>query len=1030
LKNQPQTTSSYLLYFALVLSFSSFTFASEHPAFFLPNHISTALGDKPVSALLELDDGLWIGTQNGLYVYDGRSLRMPSENQNNIGPFLGSHITSLSSSPDGNIWISSLNQGVVKYDSELNSFSRPFSLDKSQLITSMLMDSDSNLWIAGDKGAFVLSAVTKSEAKSAKAAMLDISGSNFDNILDDKNGFIWMTSDQGIVIYNKSEKNSDVLCNTNSQNCDLNSEDVSALFLADDGKVYIGSKDGLVTSIDTTSRAVEILYDSKKHGATYITSILKSQDIIWIGTDVGLIQTNIETRTSAFFSIDKSRLSNNHITKVISSKHGLWIGTYKGINLLTSSSIANYNFRNSGVFNEVLSFTEDKNDRIFIGTYQGVYLFDKPTGSHRKLAIQTHEGDSSVYRSMSVVSQGDYLYIGTRGSGLMIYDLKNDANNLVESFLANTSITRMHIAPDKSVWVATYNSGLFKVNSLSSGKYVVSSVPVLPIDSGPIVTLSNTKAGSLLVGTETQLYIIEANSSVPHKLEIDFGGLGFQPVILSAKMDNNGNIWIGTLSNGLYRIGKDEFIAKSINSTDSEGSESGYLSIYEIQFDSFNTVWCSTSNGIFRFGESGNYIGRIGINDGLQGETFNFGASFQDSDMNLYFGGSNGYNKIDPAKVKFNTDVPAMTLTDIYLNGKIPVDIFSLDSLETILLTHKQTSIRLDFNVQDYFLPYETIYLHRLHPLEETWNSRKGLGSATYTNLPPGEYFFHAQGTDSSGNTNTDGIQLKIVVHPPPWRTWWAYTLYALCAAALFWSAWRWHYTFRVKEQAMAYARDMNIEAESAIDELQEQLDVQDSLVNSVHRRNIATLDFLDEVTSLSERVANNSSPSHSRRSVAALKCLENSLLYQQDRLYADLHRCTEDITALLLSEHENIANSVSIINDVTNKPIEAEVGALLAVVIYELVQNSLLHAFTGRPLGNFIKVSVQAVDRPAESSVHYRLAVNDNGIGMPDDFLKDKNGDATLIELIANRLGGNLTCPESDGSEVILTFSRSAFEA
>ena len=228
----------------------------------------------------------------------------------------------------------------------------------------------------------------------------------------------------------------------------------------------------------------------------------------------------------------------------------------------------------------------------------------------------------------------------------------------------------------------------------------------------------------------------------------------------------------------------------------------------------------------------------------------------------------------------------------------------------------------------------------------------------------------------------------------------------------------------------MAYARDMNIEAESAIDELQEQLDVQDSLVNSVHRRNIATLDFLDEVSSLSERVASNNSPSHSRRSVSALKCLENSLLYQQDRLYADLHRCTEDITALLLAEHENTSDSVSIINDVTTKPIEAEVGALLAVVIYELVQNSILHAFIGRPLGNFIKISVQAVDRPAESSVHYRLAVNDNGVGLPEDFLQARHGGAAVVELIANRLGGNLVCPDSDGSEIILTFNRSAFEA
>ena len=1030
LKSQHLITFFCILACALALSCTSFTYAFEHPAFFLPNHISTALGDKPVSALLRGQNNLWIGTQNGLYIYDGRALRMPSDNQNEIGPFFGSHITSLTSSRDGNVWISSLNHGVVKYDIESDSFSRPFAINRSLLIASMLVDHKNNLWIASDKGAFVLSAQEIQNDKITSINLLDIVGSNFDNVLDDKNGFIWMTSDQGIIAYNKSGKYSEALCDTIGHTCDLGSHNVTALFLADDERIYIGSKDGLVKSIDITSRAVESIYDSRQHGARYITSILKRQEDIWIGTDIGLIQTNIGSKKSAFFSIDNSRLSNNHITKIISSEFGLWIGTYKGINLLAKSSIANYNFRNSRVFNEVLSFTEDMNGQIFIGTYQGVYLFDESTGSHKRLAIKTHEDDKSVYRSMSVISHGNNLYIGTRGSGLKIYDLQNDPSSLVKSILDDASITRMHISQNNDVWVATYSRGLFKVNSLSSGNFDISAAPALPVNAGPIVTLSNTNTGALLIGTETQLYTLDDKTLILDKLEVKFEGIEFQPVILSAKMDNTGNIWIGTLSRGLYRLPAGETVAERVYSADGGITDLSYLSIYEIQLDFSNTVWCSTSNGIFRFGEAGDYIGRIGINDGLQGETFNFGASFQDSNNNLYFGGSNGYNKFNPAEINFDETEPEMQLTDIYLNGRRPEEISSLDSLATILLTHEQTSIRFEFNIQDYFSPYEAVYLHRLAPLEEIWNQRKGLGSATYTNLPPGEYFFHAQGTDSSGNTNTEGIQLKVIVYPPPWRTWWAYTIYALCVAAFFWSAWRWHYTFRVKEQAMDYARDMNMEAESAIDELQEQLDVQDSLVNSVHRRNIATLDFLSEVTSLSEQVVGHNLPSHSRRSVSALKCLENSLLYQQDRLYADLHRCTEDITALLLSEHGSTSDSVSIINDVTTKPIEAEVGALLAVVIYELVQNSILHAFTGRPLGNFIKISVQAMDRPVESSIHYRLAVNDNGIGLPEDFLQARHGGAAVVELIANRLGGNLVCPQNDGSEVILTFTRSALEA
>ncbi|HKR65835.1 MAG TPA: ATP-binding protein, partial [Thermoanaerobaculia bacterium] len=50
----------------------------------------------------------------------------------------------------------------------------------------------------------------------------------------------------------------------------------------------------------------------------------------------------------------------------------------------------------------------------------------------------------------------------------------------------------------------------------------------------------------------------------------------------------------------------------------------------------------------------------------------------------------------------------------------------------------------------------------------------------TYTNLPPGSYTFRVRASNKDGVWNEQGAALALRVLPPPWRTWWAYALYAL----------------------------------------------------------------------------------------------------------------------------------------------------------------------------------------------------------------------------------------------------------
>ncbi len=53
---------------------------------------------------------------------------------------------------------------------------------------------------------------------------------------------------------------------------------------------------------------------------------------------------------------------------------------------------------------------------------------------------------------------------------------------------------------------------------------------------------------------------------------------------------------------------------------------------------------------------------------------------------------------------------------------------------------------------------------------------------ATYTNLDPGRYLFRVRAANNDGLWNQQGAAVALVVAPPPWRSPWAYALYALAA--------------------------------------------------------------------------------------------------------------------------------------------------------------------------------------------------------------------------------------------------------
>ncbi|MFV0606195.1 MAG: ATP-binding protein, partial [Niabella sp.] len=65
------------------------------------------------------------------------------------------------------------------------------------------------------------------------------------------------------------------------------------------------------------------------------------------------------------------------------------------------------------------------------------------------------------------------------------------------------------------------------------------------------------------------------------------------------------------------------------------------------------------------------------------------------------------------------------------------------------------------------------------------WDTLGTERMVSFTALSQGTYKLKVKGTNSNKQWNPNGIELDIIVLPPPWKTWWAYTLYIIAFTIL-----------------------------------------------------------------------------------------------------------------------------------------------------------------------------------------------------------------------------------------------------
>lgn len=786
---------------------------------FLHLDLAEGLSQGSVFAINQDYKGLiWLGTRDGLNKYDARQFKVYRNNPKDTSSLSDNFIQSIVEDSKKRLWIGTEN-GLNFYNRALDNFIRiPLasaadSTSSTEPTVHFIMeDHQQQLWIGTNQGLYRINETKGFSAELVFASLAVNIGDKkevFKNIrylYEDSSHHMWICTDKGVVSASYLPDKKIKINRAYSLYKGGGAADNRAVAILEVQKnqFWIATKsNGILLLNDKTG---EVNYHQHVDGDAHslpsndVRSIVKDRSgRIWIGTFNGLSLYE-HNRFKNFYANDNDpySLSNNSIRPIFQDSSGsIWIGTYfGGVHIMNDAIPIFKNYvhalhRNSLNHNVVSSFAEDRDGNLIIGTEGGGINYLNRNGGQFTYAKHSASQPSSLshnnVKSLCIDREGD-LWVGTYEGGL---DLKRKGSDHFEHLkhdprdsksLSNNSIYALLEDQDGNLWIGTYGGGLnLKRKGNNKLKFERYTLENKCLSSNMIRAIYEDSKGNLWVGTENGLHLkrrgserFEIFKTKPNDPKSISGN-----AVISIYEDKLHQMWIGTYMNGLnlYRPEDHSFI----HFDERHGLPGN--NIFGILSDENNHLWLSTNAGISCFNPNTGAVRNYNTVDGLMGNEFIYGSYYKMADGRLAFGSSTGFTLFHPDSMKVNYVEPPVVFTDLLLfnrrvlpnaEGVLKKDISIIDEL---VLNHKQYVFSIAFGVLNYIHANKNKYAYLLRGFDDEWNF-VGTPVANYTNLDPGTYELMVKGANNDGIWNSQPTVLKIRVLPPPWKTWWAYTLY------------------------------------------------------------------------------------------------------------------------------------------------------------------------------------------------------------------------------------------------------------
>ncbi len=906
-----------------------------------------------VRTLLQDQKGfLWIGTADGVSVYDGYEFRNYGESG---GHSLGL-VTALAESKisPGAIWIGSFGTGLNRFANGNITVHQESLLIGKQFL-AMFEDAKGLLWCGTQDGLYVVDGTLRSPSTKILDGYIH-------DVVKSMDGHIWVATENDVNVF--SQKREKLISFEMKR---YRAGQADRMLASPDGSVWIATDSGTVLQFRDTLLVTVRAY----HGDNIIAMSEDSHGYLWLSTENGqvikLSKTKSDERPEVFTT--KNGLAAEVLTVLIDREDNLWLG-------LLGHGLQKLTYRNASIFPiETLPLgpsyqspiTSDHAGRFWAIALDGlIELAHNETGTWSLFKHTLDElGLGSRPTSVQLGPKGT-MWIGTINGTIHELDVKRP------EFRSSRVQRLREFTPASNLGKGNLN--MFVVDRYGNLWCNLQDIAVLVFDSTFTLRRTLTETDGLPSTNIKAMFLDRDNvmwfggigkgiGSIPLN-EIQSGKL--KPLknsdglpdeaIRAIFQDSQGRMIFGTRFSGLAIYDKGVF--STLRASDGLWNNC----IWSISPDGDDHIWVCTLDGLQRIDLKAlrpeNYLNALGSDRTIScSVSHGTVAGWRYGSILIY------ENKLSIA----NLPAP-IYITKLEVNAR-PVTVsdaltFSHD-LNTCTIGFVGVSFREDNGLR---------YQYRLLGLDPEWSSPSAVRAVTLAQLPPDTYRFEVRAIDGEGVQSLQPASLVFTIRPPFWRTRWAYGVYVLTlvAAGIGWR--RYEITkIRQKERQEAAIREAGLRTE--IEKQKTRVQIARDLHDEVGST-LSSITFFAQAMSENQSKESDAgskflsliaeSSSHAKEAMSDIIWSINPNNDNWENIASKLRRYASEVF-----ESKGIAHSIEMPPSDLSVNIDPERRRHLWLLFKEIVTNAAKHS-------RCTEVQVRLTVREG----HVSLTVVDNGTG------------------------------------------------
>lgn len=735
---------------------------------------------------------IWAATESGLTRIAGTKCTIFKNNNSNID---NDGIVGLYYNKESNsIWILFKNGHIDVFDCKTQQFIHFTQKIPKKSVADIKGAADGGIWIAYYDGTIQHYTPKNQKFSTISNKRLPNIKNGIRSITDDGNDHLYIgLRIEGLYVYNLRTQKTKYFRHNPNDPQSLPGDNVRSICIDHAKNIWVGTNLGLGLLDPFTGKFKvfkHIANNPSSLAGDNIHQIIEMNDrTLWIASDIGGISVldlnlykNPLTEELKFSQITKenSGLSSNNNRRIIQDSFGnIWIANYSmGIDFIAKSAASINTLQYMGkALEEVTGLYCDHQGNLWIG----------------------QDNLMSLYQNGKLMQTWNF-----------------------SSYLSNSSSSIYVFEEDKkgNIWCGTSDNGVLKFNPHTHSFTRINYAQNLDVHA-----LCENAQGKMWVGTEAGIFSVE-NDKINKEQELN-RQMGKNPTIIySIKEDNYGQIWIGTLDRGVFVFSKQMKLIVHLT----EKNLLATNTINHIIKDADGGIWMATMRGLayvqnpLQPGAIKNYNERYGIKDshiraisqdkqgniwvsmfsgiaclnihkqrfynydyesGIPTSNFVEASAVTTPDGTIYFGSPGGICFFNPQQLTEPKAVSPIQIINCERVGKLSDQfacrLISPNKEGIIYLSHDDNTFKINFTIKDFSQEGNVEYSYMMKGLDDQWYETEGDNEVTFRNLKPGDYTFIIRAKLKNQDwEDASTAEMKVVVNPPLWLTWWAKLCYVL----------------------------------------------------------------------------------------------------------------------------------------------------------------------------------------------------------------------------------------------------------